>query len=124
MESVWVEIRFPKVKPLLLSCTYRPPSALVDWYTEFENQLQKSSSSCLDNIIVGDFNLDMLRTCPDQWTGILNSFNLSQIIDIPTRITGNSSTLLDHVYVNSIHKVKEIFVSDKALSDHKPIGIV
>ena len=45
-------------------------------------------------------------------------FSLSQIIESPTRITSNSSSLIDHILINSFEKLANSGVIDLALSDH------
>ena len=42
---------------------------------------------------------------------------------MPTRVTHNTETLLDHVYVTSPHKVIEVLVPKIGLSDHLPTCI-
>ena len=43
---------------------------------------------------------------------------------MPTRVTHNTETLLDHVYVTSPHKVIEVLVPKIGLSDHLPTCIM
>ncbi len=40
-------------------------------------------------IILGEINLDFLKfdNIPNRWTSIMNMYQLTQIIDTPTRIT-------------------------------------
>ena len=55
------------------------------------------------------------------WNSIISSFNLQQLIEYPTRVTVNTCTLLDHIYVDINCSFKEICVVQCGLSDHFPI---
>ena len=46
---------------------------------------------------------------------------LKQLITSPTRVTGNSSSLLDHILTNSTDRVSQSGVVDTSLSDHQLI---
>ena len=72
---------------------------------------------------MGDLNIDLLKTVPSRWTGILNSYNLTQIINQPTRITSATSTLIDHIYVSRLEFVHYSGVLNITLSDHLGIGL-
>ena len=70
---------------------------------------------------MGDFNI-----CTKQKTSLcrsylqlLSNFSYRQLIDRPTRVTSESSSLIDHVISNSNGKVKESGVIDIGLSDHQ-----
>ena len=61
-----------------------------------ESVLDKSNG--IDDLVtMGNFNLDQLQ--PDNMSksmeDICQSFNLLQLIDLPTRITDTTSTLID-----------------------------
>lgn len=50
--------------------------------------------------IVGDFNIDLSKDdCPD-YIFLLESFNLKNVINVPTRITHQSATIIDHILCN------------------------
>ena len=64
-------------------------------------------------MITGDFNLDLLCTSkPEvlQYCDILEQFNLTQIVNKPTRITLNRASLIDH-----------IILSDPAICKHTDV---
>ena len=48
----------------------------------------------------------------------LNSHGLSQLIEKPTRITDKTSSLLDHILVNTPEKITHHAVISKSISDH------
>ena len=48
-------------------------------------------------------------------------YRLSQLIDCPTRITSNTSTLIDHILTNTQENISQSGVIDTAISDHSLI---
>ena len=73
-------------------------------------------------IIVGDFNIDLLKynlvTPVTDYVNSLHSMGCNVSVDLPTRVTCNSSTCIDHVYSNfdSDTLDNNVLVSD--VSDH------
>ena len=51
-------------------------------------------------ILLGDFNINLLKP-HIKWNHLYENFNLHQLTDNPTRITTNSETLIDHIYVTT-----------------------
>ena len=70
---------------------------------------------------MGDINFDFLKHPPKQWLDCLETFNISQLITQPTRVTENSSTLIDHIYTNKPKNITEINVRFFSLSAHYPV---
>ena len=52
---------------------------------------------------------------------IADLYNLSQLINEPTRITASSATLIDHIFTNSLDRVVCSGVSHISISDHSLI---
>ena len=48
-------------------------------------------------------------------------YGLSQLIDCQTRITSNTSTLIDHILTNSQENISQSGAIDTAISDHSLI---
>ena len=46
------------------------------------------------------------------------NYGLGQLIDCPTRITCNTSTLIDHILTNTQENISQLGVIDTAISDH------
>ena len=103
-EGLWIELNNSKHK-IIVGIIYRKPNTDLD-------QFQNSLLSVLDNlsvdksnvISVGDFNVNLLQTCIDgkalELLTSLESTGLHQIITSPTRVTRDSSSLIDHIYTN------------------------
>ena len=122
IESVWAEIYLPKTKPFTVGVVYRPPNDLKFLYN-FEESL-KCLRSDLDNIILGDFNICMKNKKDQLYEGykdILNLYDLTQLISNATRVTENTSTLIDHILVNNNDKFVQSGTITLGLSDHNLI---
>ena len=78
-------------------------------------------------IIVGDLNCDLLQRNLSNHTrpfsDIVNLFQLTQLIDHPTRITDKTASLLDVAIVNSPEKISHSGVLHVGISDHSLIYI-
>ena len=61
--------------------------------------------------------------CPlvKKWKEFITTFGLKQLIKQPTRITTNSSSLIDHVLTNTKDKISNSGILDIGLSDHQLI---
>ena len=53
-----------------------------------------------------------------KYVELIHPFGLTQIIEEPTRTTDRTSTLLDHILLNTPSKVTQSGVLNKYLSDH------
>ena len=75
--------------------------------------------------IVGDFNINLLNsnnnTVIKSYSNMIYSQGCLPIITQPTRITENSSTLIDHVYTKNTTKEMNSFILLHDLIDHMPI---
>ena len=74
---------------------------------------------------MGDLNCDLSSTVLDHSSRLLidiaELYNLSQLINEPTRTTDSSSTLIDHIFTNTPDKVVCSGVSHVSISDHSLI---
>ena len=141
-ENIFIDILLPKTTPILFGVVYRPPSA-----SNFDELLTSSllNSKSFDKqevYILGDTNYNLLdrkgkfilkkgyRFSSDEsnyttplyltkkYVELIRTFGLTQLIDEPTRTTDRTSTLLDHILVNTPSKVSQSGVLNKCLSDH------
>ena len=104
-EVVWVEIENDRYKNSLICCTYRHPNSDVMNLTEyFKTTLPKVATKNV--FIMGDFNVNLLnydshnpsREFIDNF--LSNSF--LPTIHHPTRVTDNSTSIIDNIYTNTI----------------------
>ena len=75
-----------------------------------------------DNIVFGDFNIDLLNpsTPSKHLLETLYSYSFCPLISKPTRdrITKQSATLLDNIFTNCLENVLQSGISTSDISDH------
>lgn len=97
---------------------YRPPSGDINIFLSSIESILTSLRGINNKIIIaGDFNIHMLEQNSQKtdFLSLLQSFNLKQTIFENTRITHNSASCLDNIFVNFDYvntKVIEPFISD------------
>ena len=124
IETVWLEFKFPFKSSILTCFTYRPPSSDTAWIDLFEHQIQKSSAENLEYIILGDFNINFNPICTNtKWINTMNIYDLEQLINVPTRVTKNTSSIIDHIYVTQPENIIEVKVPFFSISDHYPVCV-
>ena len=124
-EALFVDILFPKSQPFLVGVCYRPPSdsGFLGRFREIVSEIDPG----IEAHILGDFNICIKQgrsSLARHYRGILDSFSFVQLIDQPTRITANSSSVLDHILTNSEPKVVKSGVMDLSLSDHQAVYFI
>ena len=77
--------------------------------------------------ILGDLNINYLpnkgvdKFNNKRWESLMQKFGLTQIVNLPTRITKSTSTIIDHIYTARRELVYNVNVPKYAVSDHFPI---
>ena len=73
--------------------------------------------------IAGDFNIDFKNgSCVNNnWKQVIQTHDLHQHIDTPTRVTAHSEKIIDHIYTSNSDHIADISVPTIAMSDHYPI---
>ena len=127
IENIFFDILLPKTKPILIGILYRPPEQ-----SKFLDNLSTSiSQTCSFNeqevYILGDLNINFINTQKHTPNGIkrykefCSLHGIEQLLTLPTRITKNSSSLLDHVLTNSADRISQFGIVNVGLSDHQLI---
>ena len=82
-----------------------------------------SLSSNNEIYLMGDFNIDIKagKLSNTKWKHVIQTNDLHQLIDEPTRVTAHSETIIDHLYTTTPESVKDIHIPKVAVSDHYPI---
>ena len=97
--------------------------------TNFQENLEKSllklNKNNLSYYICGDINVDLLK-CNEKpviqrYYDMLFSMGCVPLINLPTRITTKSSTLVDHIYTNNVVNNIENYILLHDITDHLPI---
>ena len=109
LEHIWLEIPGRnKHSKLLLGVMYRSERMqnFETWMDKTEN-LFSQLNTLWDGltVITGDFNVDLLRPeCPQvkRYTDMLESLNLHQHVERPTRITSKSKTMIVTLFLTNL----------------------
>ena len=71
-----------KHRPLLVEYVYRNPAVTYEWYDEFVTMLDKVSESKNNVLLLGDFNIDLLKPHL-AWESTFSILGLNQLITQP-----------------------------------------
>ena len=127
VETIWVELKLT-CKPILLCLAYRPPK----YNSTFTNQWIQSIEQCLVSaysenkpiVLMGDINVDLAndrtyeKGFKNDWLDVITNFDVQQYVTEYTRVTENTASLIDHIYVSNDLKVVNCTVVKSGLSDH------
>ena len=110
IEATWLEVTFHNRSKTLICSTYCPDK---DSYSSFkpalETMLERASVDGSEQLYLGDFNQDLLpkKLSADarNLRQTFASYQFTQLVKDPTRITARSETLLDHIYTTDTDKV-------------------
>ena len=121
LESLTIKLNIPYVRPILITAIYRPPGSTVDLFPKLEELLKSLEPDDTEIIFMGDLNCDLFKTNDDDTKHIkkiYNMFKLRQMINQPTRVTGDTKTLIDHMATNRPDAVSHSGVIACGISDH------
>ena len=128
LEMVCVEINLPHSRSFLVSTWYRPPSAEMQLFDEYEKFVQRCDIEHKQLILIGDINSDYAKTPLDVHTRTLqfisSVYQLEQLIKEPTRGTKSSATTIDLIFTNMVDKIATTGVIHLGISDHSLIYAV
>ena len=122
-ENIFVEIEINKLK-ILVGVLYKSPSVRYGVYSEILEVLAFLTTKYDNCIFLGDYNIDQLKTESPAFkyfkNNILEPLSLTQIVNSPTRVTKDTSTLIDLILTNSPQNIKFTDTADfPGISDHK-----
>lgn len=125
IESIFVKCIYHN-RIIIVGSIYRPPNGDIDSFIETMEELLMKLSRIPHNklYIGGDFNLNLLNYESDndclRFLNLMSSNSLYPLITKPTRICGDSHTLLDNIFTGDpVHYSCGIILSD--ISDHYPV---
>ena len=130
LEALWIEIKAKGSRSFLLCNVYRPPDVCLEqWTHRFESVLEKVNVDRNEVISMGDVNIDLSDNakkcqCNNVFQDVMASFALEQLIMEPTRVTGTTFTLSDHVYVSDPHRIASSGILKLGLSDHYAVWAI
>ena len=110
-ESTWIEIKNKHYKNVIVGSIYRHPHDSLDTYNNFldyiETTLNIINNENKEIYLCGDFNSDILKIDSQnnykRFYVLLSSFGILPFILLPTRIAGNSATIVDNIFTNNIN---------------------
>ena len=120
-------IQVNKVKNLQRGYAYRPPEGCdfldAEFMSSFENVLEVANAEKKEVIIMGDLNCNFSpgARCQGETKklkSILQSMNMTQVVNEPTRVTRESQTLIDIICTCQPQNITLVKVVKSALSDH------
>ena len=125
IEIFSIEIEINNGKKLIVCLVYRPPGAHPEeFFQEFDMFLSRAQSNRSECVILGDFNFDLLNlnSVNLEFLNLALSHDLYPVNLIPSRITAQSATLIDNIFVSS-NLLRQAFcdVLLQPASDHLPI---
>ena len=100
-ENLWLELGNPLSEKCLINISYCPHQSLGDFFLDELSAEVSNAFSATDNILLfGDYNIDMVsvngqKSLQNFAAGL--GLQLSNI-DIPTRISNNKKSLIDHCF--------------------------
>ena len=140
IENIFIELLIPKTKPIIVGIIYKPPdqTRFLEILSDSLNSLNMLSEEWH---ILGDLNINLYHngsTLGEENKNIIKgankvssetkkylefckTFGLKQLIKSPTRVTPNTSTLIDHILTNTNEKITQCGLTNIELSDHQMI---
>jgi exonuclease III len=129
LEILCIEIIVKNAKNFLVSTAYRPPDSSnyhVDNFKDlFEYFLITANEAFKEVILLGDLNANYLdNKNSKELKSILLLNNYKQLIDSPTRITKDTSSLIDVILTTHSKNIASIVTAPLSLSDHDLVGCI
>ena len=127
IETLFVEISKENSKVLIIA-VYRPPKADINQFLDkFINLINDSALKYDEIILTGDFNVNLYNYETDNnasnFINTLASHSLIPIITKPTRVTDNSASIIDNIFLsNPSNFTSGVIVAD--ISDHFPVFVI
>ena len=125
LESLFVEVPQGS-KNVIIGVVYRrpgtPTESFLNKMSDILNVISNENKICY---LMGDFNLDLLKHNSSQpvfdFATMMTSQNFFPSINIPTRVTDKSATIIDHVWSNNIGDISNSGVIFSHFPDHFPV---
>ena len=114
-------IELPECK-LCIICIYRSPDGQFEIFlNKLELVIQKLLMKKKSLLLCGDWNIDFLHEDNNQreLVDLLLRYNLVNTVQSPTRITKNTTTLIDVMITNRMHCIEPASIMELRLSDHE-----
>ena len=110
-QVLWTEFSFVNKKNVICGIFYRRHNSPEIFQSYFEETIERLASSGKHIVIMGDFNIELLKwACASssyshEFLSSLQSCFLFPSIDKPTRVRSTSATLIDNIFINNPDQV-------------------
>lgn len=122
IEAIWVKIKCKRNRKFIIGSMYRPPNSNTNYHEHILRVFERIFAYNCNLIIMGDFNYNALCSIEYKKVADLETyFQLSQVIDKPTRVTQTTRSLIDHIYVSNHLSPTKSGTLAISLSDHFPV---
>ena len=109
-QALWIELCCAEKKSLVCGIIYRQHNSPEKFQKYFEETIENFTSSGKRLCLLGDINVDLLKSdcChyAHDFLSTLLSCYLIPTIDKPTRVHKHSATLIDNIFVNNPEQVE------------------
>jgi len=129
-ESVFIEIDRCSTgtdSNVIVGCLYRPPKSSISDFNSYMRTVVSALSQEKKRIyLAGDFNINLLKADQhlpsSEFVEQMFEYSLFPLMNIPTRITKTSATLIDNIFTNNLDsKIYASGVLTNPISDHCPV---
>ena len=130
LESTFIEIINHKKSNIIVGCIYRHPAMDLNEFNDYylNELLHKLSSENKSVILLGDFNVDLMKYdnhhSTNEFLDSLSSHLFLPHITQPTRIRDSSKTLIDNIFSNTLIENTISSNLTATISDHLPQFII
>nr|CAI5855242.1 unnamed protein product [Callosobruchus analis] len=103
LEQLWIEVCLKSHK-LIIGVLYKPPHISYTSLSDLDDTLSTLYPIANEIIFMGDLNINLLKPYSDDvvfFNSLLASYNLSQVINEPTRLANGTESLIDVIVTSS-----------------------
>ena len=122
VECIWAEIIPPYMCTMLVCAVYNPNGKDTAFPNKLSTMLSTASDSDNEIILFGDFNCDFSCNVNAKVVNdlkfVCDMHSFSQLIDMPTRVTADSSTIIDLFFTTKPELFTRHGVIQTSISDH------
>ena len=106
-QQLWLKVQCKKFKSFLLCTVYRPPDSPIIFLEHLSKTPIDLLLPGLKVIILGDLNCNMIETSTDgrALAEFCSTFNLTQLVNEPTRVTETLQTSIDAALTTNVNIV-------------------
>ena len=129
IESIFVELDRNSTnigRNIVVGCIYRPPDSNIDSFVEsIAETLNILNNENKVVYLMGDFNINLLNynthRSTKEFIETLFSYSYLPLINKPTRVKGNSASIIDNIFSNDTQNQLYSGILYTDLSDHFPV---